>query len=105
MQNINVVIMDAFLIFFILIFAVLKIPGNYQIRARGKSSRRANRGNLPKSLASRNEPHSAFHWAPSQYLGGLGANLGVLWGKIGFSISFWGMGIISKGSEDQGGPF
>ena len=71
-------------------FAIWKIHENYQIRARGKSSRRGNRGNLPKSLASRNEPHSAFRWAPSQVLGVLGVNLGVWWGKIGFFISFWG---------------
>ena len=65
MRNFNVVIMNIFLIFDILTFAIWKIPENYQIRARGKSSRRGDRRNSPKSLASRNEPHSAFRWAPS----------------------------------------
>ena len=88
--SIVVVIMDIFPIFYILIFAIWKIPGNYRIRARGKSSRRGNRGNLPKSLASRNEPHSEFWWDPSQVLGVLGAKTGVLRGKIRFFISFWG---------------
>ena len=82
------VIMDIFLIFYFLIFAIWKIPESYQIRARGKSSRRGNQGNLPKLLASRNEPHLAFCWAPSQVLGGLGVDLGVWWGKIEFFISF-----------------
>ena len=90
MRNFNVVIMDIFPIFYIIIFAIWKIPGNYQIRARGKSSHRGNRGNLPKSLASRNQPHSEFRCVPSQVLGGLGAETGVLWGKIGLLISFWG---------------
>ena len=75
--NINVVIMDIFLIFYIMLFEIWKIPGNYQIRARGKLSRRVNRGNLPKSLASCHEPHLAFHWDPSQVLWGLGAELGI----------------------------
>ena len=90
MRNTSVVIMDIFPIFYIIIFAIWKIPGNYQIRARGKSSRRRNRGNSPKSLASRNQPHLEFRWVPSQVMGGLGAETGVLWGKIGLFISFWG---------------
>ena len=89
MRNINVVIMAIFPILYILIFAIWKLPGNYQIRARGKTSRRGNRGNLPNSLASRNEPHLAFRWAPSQVLVGLGAETGVLWGKIWLFINFW----------------
>ena len=88
--NINVVIMDIFPIFYILIFAIRKSPENYHIRARRKSSRRGNRGNLPKPLVSRNEPHSEFRWAPSQVLGALSAETKVLCGKIGFFISFWG---------------
>ena len=84
--------MDIFPIFYTLILAIRKIPENYQICVRGKSSRRGNRGDLPKSLASRNEPHSAFRWAPSQVLEGLGAETGVLWGKIGFFVGFWGWG-------------
>ena len=90
MRNINVVIMDIFPIFYIINFAIWKDPENYLIRARGKSIRRGNCGNLPKFLASRNEPHLAFRWAPSQVLGALGVDLGVWWGKIKFFISFWG---------------
>ena len=97
MRHLNVVIMDIFPVFYIRNFAIWKIPENYQIRARGKLSRRGNRGNSPKSLASRNEPHSAFRWAPSQVLGGLGVELGVWWGKIGFLISFWGSGGYIEG--------
>ena len=48
MRNLNVVNVDIFPIFYIIIFAIWKIPGNYQIRACGKSSRRKNRGNLPE---------------------------------------------------------
>ena len=84
MRNFNVVIMDIFPIFYIIIFAIWKIPENYQIRARGKSSRRGNRGNLPKSLASRNQPHSEFRWVPGQVLGGLGAETGVCGVKSAF---------------------
>ena len=105
MRNLNVVIMDIFPIFYILIFAIWKIPENYQIRARGKSSCRGNRGNLPKSLASRNEPHSAFRWAPSLVLGGLGVHLGVWWGKIEFFISFWGWEEYMKGLRTRGFHF
>ena len=105
MQNINVVIMDIFPIFYILIFAIWKIPGNYQIRARGKSSRRGNRGNLLQSLASRYEPHLEFRWAPSQVLGGLGAETGVLWGKIGFFLRFWGWAKYIKGPRTRGVHF
>ena len=97
--------MDIFPIFYILIFAILKLPENYQIGARGKSSRRGNRGNLPKTLASRNEPHLAFRWALSQVLGGLGVNLGVLWGKIGFLISFWEWVKYIKGPRTRGVHF
>ena len=105
MRNINVVIMDIFLIFYISNFAIWKIPENYQIRARGKSSRRGNRRNFPKSLASRNEPHSAFRWAPSQFLGGLGVDLGVWWGKIEFFISFWGWVKYIEGPRTRGVHF
>ena len=104
-MDFNVVIMDIFLIFHISIFAIRNIPENYQIRARGKSSRRRNRGNLPKSLVSRNEPHSAFRWVPSQVLGGLGVDLRVLWGKIGFFISFWGWVKSIKGPRIGGVHF
>ena len=105
MRNLNVVIMDIFPIFYIIIFAIWKIPGNYQIRARGKSSRRGNRGNLPKSLASRYEPRSEFRWAPSQVLGGLGAETGVLWGKIGLFIIFRGLAKYVKGLRTRGVHF
>ena len=93
--------MDIFPIFYILIFAIWKIPENYQIRARGNSSCRGNRGNLPKSLAIRNEPHLKFRWALSQVLGGLVDEMGVLWGKIGFFIRFWGL----KGPRTRGVHF
>ena len=83
MRNFNVVIMDIFPIFYIINFAIWKIPEIYRIRARRKSSRRGNRGTLPKSLASRNEPHSAFRWAPSQVWGG--------------SESIWGFGGVKSG--------
>ena len=105
MQNLNVVVMDIFPIFYIIIFAIWKIPGIYQIRARGKSSRRGNCGNLPKSLASRNEPHSEFWWVPSQVLGGLRAETGVLWGKIGFFIRFWGWSKCIRGPRTTGVHF
>ena len=45
--NLNAVILEFFLIFYLLIFAIWKTPENYQIRTRGKSSRRGNGGNLP----------------------------------------------------------
>ena len=78
--------MDIFPIFYILNFAIWKIPEIYQIRAQEIEPPRKSR-ELAK-IAS--EPHSAFRWAPSQVLGGLGAKMGVLWGKIGFFINFWG---------------
>ena len=90
MRNFNVVIMDIFLIFYIINVAIWKIPEIYQIRAHGESIRRETRGNLPKLLASRNQPHLEFPWVLSQVLGGLGAETGVSWGKIGVFISFWG---------------
>ena len=105
MRNINVVIMDIFPIFYIINFAIWKIPENYQIRARGKSSRRGNRGDLPKSLGSRNQPHLEFRWVPSQVLGGLGAETGVWWGKIEFFISFWGWLKHIKGPRTRGVHF
>ena len=105
MRNFNVVIMDIFLTFYIINFAIWKIPENYQIRARGKSSRRGNRGNLPKSLASRNEPHLAFRWAPSQVLGGLSAKTGVFRGKMGVFISVWGWVKYIEGPRTRGVHF
>ena len=105
MRNINVVIMDIFPIFNIIIFAIWKIPGNYQIRARGKSSRHGNRGNLPKSLASCNQPPSEFRWVASQVLEGLGAETGVCCGKIEFFISFWGWMKYIKGPRTRGVHF
>ena len=97
--------MDIFPIVYLLIFAIWKIPENYQIRARGKLSHRVNRGNLPKSLASRNQPHSEFQWVPSQVLGGFGAETGVLWGKIGFFIRFWGWEDSLEGPRTRGVHF
>ena len=105
MRNINVVIMDIFLIFYIINFATWKIPEIYQICAGGKWSRRGNRGNLPKSLASRNQPHLEFRWVASQVLGGLGAKTGVWWGKIVFFISFWGWVKYIKGPRTRGVHF
>ena len=105
MRNINVVIMDIFPIFYIIIFAIWKIPEIYQICVRGKSSRRGNRGNLPKSLARRNQPYLEFQWVRSQGLGGLGAKTGFWWGKIGFFISFWGWAEYIKGPRTQGVHF
>ena len=105
MRNVNVVIMDIFLIFYIINFAIWKFSEIYQIRARGKSSRRGNRGNLPKSLGSRNQPHLRFWWVPSQILGGLGAETVVLWGKIGFFISFWGWAQYIAGPRARGVHF
>ena len=105
MRNFNVVIMDIFLIFYIIFFAIGKIPGNYQIRARGKTSRRGNCGNVPKSLASGYEPHSEFRWVQSQFLAWLRAETGVLWGKIGVFISFWGWVKYIKGPRTRGVHF
>ena len=105
MRNLNDVIMDVFPIFYIINFAIWKFPENYQIRARGKTSRRGNRGNLPKSLASRNQPHLEFWWVPSQVFGGLGAKTGVWGGKIEFFISFWGWVKYIKGLRTRGVHF
>ena len=97
--------MDIFPIFYIIKFAILKIPENYQIRARGKLSCRGNRGNFPELLVSCNHPHSEFRWFPSQVFGGLGVDLGVLWGKIGFFISFWGWVKYIEGPRTRGVHF
>ena len=105
MRNINVVIMDIFPIFYIINVAIWKNPEIFQIRAHGKSSRRGNRGNMPKSLASRNQPHLEFRWVPSQVLGGLRAETGVWWGKIKFFISFWGWVKYIKGPRTRGVHF
>ena len=105
MRNFNVVIMDIFPISYTTNFAIWKIPEIYQIRARGKSSRRGNRGNLPQLLASRNQPHLEFRWVPSQVLGGLGAKTGVWWGNIEFFIRFWGWVKYIEGPRTRGVHF
>ena len=102
MRNINVAIMDIFTIFYIINLAIRKIPEIYQIRARGKSSRHGNLGNLSKSLASRNQPHSEFRWVPSHVFGGARSQNGGLVGKIHFFISFWGWVKYIEGPRTRG---
>ena len=106
MRNLNVVIMDIFLILLLYhTFCNLENPRKLSnSRARKIEPRRKLR-ELAKIASELQRAAFGIPLGSEPSFGGVGVDVGVLWGKIEFVISFWGWVEYIEGPRTRGVHF